>query len=101
MYILCIHLLWMGFEWDSRKAEANFHKHGIRFSECLPVFDDDHAITVEDDLSDPHEQRFVSIGTGAKELVLVVVYSFRGSRIRIISARSAAPRERAAYEGDR
>ena len=51
----------MRFEWDWRKAEANFHKHGVRGSECHPVFDDDYAITVDDDSSDPQELRFVSV----------------------------------------
>jgi hypothetical protein len=36
------------------------------------VFEDDHAITIKDDESDPNEERFVSIGLGAKGRVLVV-----------------------------
>jgi uncharacterized DUF497 family protein len=39
----------MGFEWDPEKAEANFRKHGVRFSEAEPVFEDDYAITIPDD----------------------------------------------------
>jgi uncharacterized protein len=88
----------MGFQWDAEKAEANFTKHGVRFAESLPVFEDDYAITITDDDSDPHEQRFVSLGTGAKGHVLVVVYCYRGADIRIISARVAEPHERRQYE---
>ncbi len=91
----------MGFEWDAEKAEANFAKHGVRFTESLSVFDDDLAITVPDDASDPIERRFVSIGTGAKGRVLVVVYSWRRTNIRIISARRAETHERAEYEEKR
>jgi len=91
----------MGFEWDSRKAESNFEKHGVRFSEAEPVFEDDFAITIADDESDPNEQRFVSMGTGVKERVLVVVYSYRGRNIRIISARLAEAHERSQYEESR
>lgn len=91
----------MAFEWDAGKAEANFRKHGVRFSETEPVFDDDGAITIPDEDSDPHEVRFVSIGMGAKERVLVVVYCYRGANIRIISARVAEPRERSQYEESR
>jgi uncharacterized DUF497 family protein len=91
----------MGFEWDVRKAESNFEKHGVRFSETLPVFEDDFAITISDDESDPNEQRFVSIGTGVKERILVVVYSYCGENIRIISARLAEARERSQYEESR
>lgn len=91
----------MGFEWDIRKAEANFRKHGVWFSESLPVFEDDEAITITDDDSDPHEVRFVSMGMGAKERVLVVVYCYRGESIRIISARVAESQERSQYEESR
>jgi hypothetical protein len=54
------------------------------FSESLPVFDDDNALTIADDESDPGEQRFVSIRMGAKMRVLVVVYTYRGEAIRMI-----------------
>jgi len=88
----------MAFEWDPEKAEANFAKHGVRFAESIPVFDDATAITVLDDESDPRERRFVSIGTGATGRVLVVAYTWRGKGIRIISARKAEAHERAQYE---
>lgn len=91
----------MDFEWDLPKAAANYQKHGVRFPESLPVFEDDYAITIADNESDPGERRFVSIGLGAKGRVLVVVYSYRRGNIRIISARLAEARERRQYEGDR
>jgi uncharacterized protein len=91
----------VSFEWDLQKAEANYRKHGVRFSESVPVFEDEYALTITDDESDPTEQRFVSIGMGAKERVLVVVYSYRGAAIRLISARMAEPHERSQYEGMR
>jgi len=86
------------FDWEIRKAESNYKKHGVRFSECLPVFEDDHAITVIDEESEPSETRFVTIGLGVKGRLLVVVYTFRGANIRIISSRVAEPRERTQYE---
>jgi hypothetical protein len=91
----------MEFEWNVGKAEANFKKHDVFFSESLPVFEDDYALTIADDESDPGEQRFVSIGMGAKMRVLVVVYTYRGEAIRIISARLAEAHERSQYEGFR
>jgi hypothetical protein len=50
----------MDCEWDLRKAEANYRKHGVRFPEALAVFEDDYAITITDDESQPSEQRFLS-----------------------------------------
>jgi uncharacterized DUF497 family protein len=88
----------MTFEWDPKKAESNYKKHGVRFAESLLVFEDDDAITIPDDESDPHEVRFVSIGMGASQRVLVVVFCYRGKNIRMISARVAEPHERKQYE---
>jgi len=92
----------LGFEWDIEKAKANFSKHGVRFAEAQPVLeDDDNAITIVDDESDPSEQRFVTIGKGAKERLLVVVYCLRDQKFRIISARPAEGHERRQYEEKR
>jgi len=66
--------------------------------EAIPVFDDPNAITITDDESDPGEQRFVTLGTGAAGRLLVVVYTYRGDNIRIVSARPAEPRECKEYE---
>ena len=88
----------MGFEWDAAKARTNLRIHGLRFEESRAVFDDPYAITIADDEADPSEERFVSIGMGALGRVLVVVYTYRGDNIRIISARVASARERAEYE---
>ena len=91
----------MEFEWDPQKADTNFKKHRVRFSEALPVFDDDDAMTITDDASDSDEQRFISLGCGVKGRVMVVVYGYRGKNIRIISARTADAQERRQYEEKR
>ncbi len=102
LYVRNVHIMdLVSFEWDVAKAEANYAKHGVRFSESLPVFEDGYAVTITDDESDPHEQRFVSIGRGAKGRLPVVVYSWRGTNIRIISARVAEAHECAQYGEDR
>lgn len=66
--------------------------------EAIPVFDDTYAITIRDDESDPDEQRFVTLGMGVMGRLLVVVYTWRGENIRIISARPAEAHEREQYE---
>ena len=92
----------MGFEWDeASKAGINYRKHGVRMPEAIPVFDDALAITITDGESDPNEQRFVTIGMGAMGRLLVVVYTWRGENIRIISARPAEAHERDEYEAER
>jgi uncharacterized protein len=85
----------MNLEWDPRKAAANRRKHGIDFADAATVLHDEFAVTVLDD--DPGEERFVTIGTDAVGRVLVVVFTWRGHRIRLISARPATVGERRRY----
>jgi len=87
----------MDYEWDIRKARSNLQKHGVDFADATTVFSDDYALTIPDD--DPDEERFVTIGMDALGRVLVVVYTWRGKRIRLISARKAESYERKQYEG--
>jgi len=89
----------VGLEWDERKSAANFRKHGIGFADAATVLHDDYAITIPDEGLD--EQRFVTTGMDALGRVLVVVYTWREGRVRLISARSATPRERRQYEENR
>ncbi len=86
----------MEFEWDESKARANLRKHGVDFADAATMFDDNRAVTVADD--DLEEERYVTIGMDALGRVLVVAYTIRGERIRIISARRATKRERVEYE---
>jgi uncharacterized protein len=91
----------VGFEWDEEgKAGVNYRKHGVRLPEAIPVFDDPYAITIIDDESSSIEQRFVTLGIGAAGRLLVVVYTWRGENIRIISARLAEAHERSEYEAE-
>ena len=78
----------------------NFKKHGVRMPEAIPVFEDPFAITTPDDEPVASEQRFVTLGMGAAGRLLVVVYTWRGDNIRIISARPAEAHEREEYEAE-
>jgi uncharacterized DUF497 family protein len=79
------------FEWDPRKAASNLRKHGIKFADSVGVLEDVRAITLRDDAYG--EERWVTIGTDGLARILTVVYTWRGSAIRIISARLATARE--------
>jgi uncharacterized protein len=84
------------FEWDPNKAAGNLRKHGVRFAEAATVFEDDAMLTMPDD--NPEEPRFVAIGMGSLGRILVVIYTIRGDRVRIISARKATRQEQSQYE---
>lgn len=86
-----------GFEWDPEKARANWRKHGVRFADAAEVLEDDLAVTVTDSGSNL-EERAVTIGLDALDRLLVVVYTWRGKRLRLISARRATRLERSQYE---
>ncbi len=86
----------MGYEWDKAKASENARKHGIRFADVIPVFEDAFAITLEDRRH--AEDRWVTVGLDTLGRILVVAYTWRGANIRVISARKATARERHAYE---
>ncbi len=86
------------FEWDPKKAARNFGKHRISFREAAMVFRDALAFTYDDAVHSHGEQRYVTMGMSDQGRVLVVAHTTRGERVRIISARTATPRERKAYE---
>lgn len=87
----------MEFEWDERKAAENLRKHGVDFADAALVLEDDLALTVEDP-DTQGEERWVTMGHDPNQRVLVVAYTWRGERIRLISARQATGAERRRYE---
>lgn len=89
----------LNFEWDSGKAATNRRKHGVSFEEASTVFADPLAIRVDDPDHSEHEDRFLLFGTSARTRELVVSYTERGEKVRIISARRLAKSEREDYHG--
>ena len=88
----------MEFEWDADKAAANLKKHGLSFAEAMTVFGDPLEITIVDPDHSESEFRLLSVGLSKSGRLLVVAYTERGRRIRIISAREATPKERRDHE---
>jgi uncharacterized DUF497 family protein len=83
-------------EWDPRKAAENLDKHDVDFADAVTVLHDELALTVDD--ASAEERRFVTLGVDALGRLLVVVYTYREERLRLISARKANRRERRQYE---
>jgi uncharacterized protein len=86
----------MGFEWDPAKAKSIYRKHGVRFADAVAALEDENAISVRDASED--EERWVSIGIDGLARLVVVVYTWRGENIRLISVRLATPVESRQYE---
>ena len=87
----------MSFEYDPQKAKINHQKHGVSFAEAEMVFFDPLAIH-DIDPDSITEERFIAMGMGNNELLLVVIYTMRGDIIRLISARRATKKEKKTYE---
>lgn len=85
----------MNVDWDPNKA--NRADHGVSFPDAEVVLYDPNGITRQDESSEG-EQRFVTVGLDALARVLVVVYTYRGDTIRMISARKATRNEVRTYE---
>jgi len=86
----------MQFEFDPAKAASNLKKHRVSFSDAEAVFYDDRALTMEDPDA-RGEQRFLTMGLDALGRILVVCYTERDERTRIISAREAEKSEVKTY----
>jgi len=86
------------FEWDPEKARANEQKHGVTFFEASEVFDDEHSSSMRDPDHSQIEDRYLIFGISNGRRCLVVSYTERNGRMRLISARPMTPRERRAYE---
>jgi uncharacterized protein len=84
------------FEWDDAKAAANYAKHVVTFDAACDVFKDPFAVEQVDDRQNYGEERWTILGM-ARGRLLLVAYTMRGDRIRIISARAAEPYERPEY----
>ena len=84
------------FEWDENKARINIRDHHVTFEEAAEVFFDPFYQT--GDASDDEEPREFIIGYTFSQRLLLAVYTERGDRPRIISARPVTPAERRLYE---
>ncbi|MGQ0673475.1 MAG: BrnT family toxin [Hyphomicrobium sp.] len=84
------------FEWDDAKAARNWVAHSVSFETARRAFDDPSGVAVEDVREDYGEMRFNLLAL-VQEGLLHVTYTYRGERIRIISARGAEPHERRIY----
>ncbi len=52
----------IAIEWDSKKAVANYAKHGVSFDEAATVLEDDSALLIPDPAHSKAEDRFILLG---------------------------------------
>lgn len=93
----------MKYEWDVLKSLENKKKHGISFEEAVEVFEDPFLISLLDKRFDYYEERWITIGSVRKHLVIVIGHMYCVTEdgkefIRIITARKATGKEIEEYE---
>jgi uncharacterized DUF497 family protein len=79
-----------------RQGRPELRQPRRKFEAARLAFDDAFAVVREDRRQNYREDRFALLGM-VQERVLVVSYTIRGDRVRIISARIAEPQERRRY----
>lgn len=88
----------MEFQRDPAKAARNLKKHKVSFEEAASVFGDPMAYTFGDPDHSIGEERWLMFGQSRMARILAVIYTHRGGKYRIISARLATRHERKVYE---
>ncbi|MDY0073175.1 MAG: BrnT family toxin [Thauera sp.] len=87
----------MEFEWDEAKSQACAQQRRFNFDYAACAFFDPNRIVEPDTRRDYGEERFRLIGMIEGRLY-VVIYTLRGTLIRIVSARKANQREVKRYD---
>ncbi|MEA3355065.1 MAG: BrnT family toxin [Patescibacteria group bacterium] len=86
-----------GFEWDKGNIDKSYQKHGVTPNETEEAFLDEKAIVLKDIKHSLKERRYLLIGENASNKILLVAFTLRNKKIRIISARKANRKEKNRY----
>lgn len=87
------------FDWDLWNVQKNETKHGVSALEAESCFYDP-VLRVYEDLkhSTPKESRYIAYAKSVEGRVLMIGFTLRTNKVRIITARPASRKERSVYE---
>jgi len=89
------------FDWDQWNVQKNESQHGVSRLEAESVFYDPHYRLFEDQRHSSHnERRYILYGRSLEARVLMVGFTRRGRKVRIITARPASRKERRIYDAE-
>lgn len=89
--------MYMEFEWDAHNQEKNKIKHGVEYYEAEEMFVNSPIVVLQDITHSQKEDRYIAYGMSDKGRLLAAVYTYRESKIRIISVRDQNKKERTYY----
>lgn len=85
------------FDWDEFNSNKNLIKHFVSDSECEEVFFNFPLLVYEDIKHSFKETRFYTLGKSNNERYILIVFTIRNDKIRVISARDMNKKERMIY----
>ena len=83
------------YEWDEEKREWNLRHRGLDFMDAYLVFENPSKITLDATREEDRKQDIALVEVGG--VILSLVYTIRGERVRVISFRVASRKERKLY----
>lgn len=85
------------FQWDEGNDQKNFIKHGVTRAECEEVFFNSPLVVADDEGHSQGEVRYYVLGQTDASRRLFVVFTVRGTALRVISARDMSSKEKRSY----
>ena len=90
-----------GFDWDEGNIYKNEDKHGLNYKKIEEVFFNEPLLIVEDFIHSEFECRCIAFGKDNNKRKIVVIFTVRNNKIRVISAREMTRKEKKFYENNK
>ena len=86
-----------GFDWDPGNRDKNWLGHNVTTPECEQIFFNEPLVVASDSKHSQVEDRYYALGRTSVDRRMFVVFTMRGTLIRVISARDMSRKERRVY----
>ena len=86
-----------GLDWNEGNIEKNKIKHNVNKEECEEAFLNQPLRIFDDEVHSKLEKRYGALGKTNKGRRLVIFFTVRGNKIRVISARDQGKKDRKVY----
>ena len=90
----------VGFDWDEGNINKNWKRHRVTPKECEEVFVN-RPLVYNDTKHSQAEPRFIALGLTEKKRLLIISFTSRNRKIRVISARDMNKKERRLYYAEK
>lgn len=87
-----------GFDWDKANIHKSWKKHNVSPKEAEEIFFNEPLLVADDIKHSKNEIRYYALGKTNSERKLMIVFTVRKKKIRVISARDMSKKERRIYD---